>query len=156
MRLSLPLSILLASVVIALGLYFGLRAPTPVPTAAPPAGPAAQPAATSSTPPQGKAVAPLPPSAEQLQAHVAALVEGAKPRWKAACWDTADPTKRKPGRYVAGLAFDAAGRVTVSGVSEVRDASDPEVAQCMRQQVNEFQIPAPGRYVVFEIPFEMP
>jgi hypothetical protein len=152
-RLSLPLSILVGSVVIALGLYFGLRVPTPAPTAAPPEGKAP----TSTPEPQGKAVvAPLPPSAEQLQAQVAALVEGAKPRWKAACWDTADPAKRKPGRYVAGLAFDAAGRVTVSGVSEVRDASDAEVAQCLRMQVNEFTIPAPGRYVVFEIPFTMP
>jgi hypothetical protein len=154
-RLSLPLSILLGSVIIALGLYFGLRVPTPAPTIAPPEGKAPG-APTRAAPPEHKAVAPLPPSAEQLQTHVAALVEGAKPRWKAACWDTADPAKRKPGRYVAGLAFDAAGRVTVSGVSEVRDASDPEVAQCIRVQVNEFQIPAPGRYVVFEIPFTMP
>lgn len=85
-----------------------------------------------------------------------AEVEKAKPRWKAACWDTADPVTRKPGRYTAGLAFDAAGRLTISGVGEVRENSDPAVAQCMRVQVNEFKIPAPGRPLVFDIPFEMP
>jgi hypothetical protein len=151
-RLSLPSSIVLASLIISLGLYFGLRGPEAAPT--PPAArvDAAPKVAPVSMPPPRPAL----PSEEQLRAEVAAHVEAAKPRWKAACWDTADPATRKPGRYISILAFDAEGQVDISGVSEIRDGSDSNVGQCLRQQLNAFKISAPGRNVSFEIPFEMP
>jgi hypothetical protein len=97
------------------------------------------------------------PSEEQLRPEVVAQVQRAKETWKAACWDTADPATRKPGRYVSVLSFGEDGELDISGVSEFRDgASDPGVAQCIRVQVNRFEISPPGRTVVFEIPFEMP
>jgi hypothetical protein len=171
-RLSLPSSLVLASVIIALGLYFGLR--TQAPSAGSttsrtgtatelPASPV-DPSRTGAVPPlvQGSSQGgstlpprPVPPD-DQLLAEVVALVERAKPRWKAACWDTADPATRKPGRYVSGLAFDASGKLTISGVSEIRDGSDPGVSSCLRLLVNEFQISAPGRNTTYEIPFEIP
>jgi hypothetical protein len=156
-RLSLPSSIVLASVIISLGLYFGLRRPdaasTPAPArveAAPKVAPA--PMQSTATPPPRPAL----PSEEQLRAQTLAQVEAAKPRWKAACWDPADPATRKPGRYVSVLAFDAEGQLDISGVSEIRDGSDSNVGQCLRLQLNTFTISPPGRNVSFEIPFEIP
>jgi len=165
MRLSVPSSIVLASIFIALGLYFGLRErapntgapPPPVGTVVSPQGNPTSPAGAGSA--SRDVVVPPPPpvpTEDQLRPMVAALVEGSKPRWKAACWDTADPATRKPGRYISVLAFDASGNVDVSGVSEIRDESDPGVGQCLRQQVNDFTITAPQRHVVFETPFEIP
>jgi hypothetical protein len=149
-RLSLPWSIVLASVIVSLGLYFGLRRPAPD-------GGALAKASGAGAPQTGAAAAPGPmPSDEQLRAEVVAAVEGARARWTAACWDTANSATRTAGRYVSVLAFDAAGELDVSGISEVRGASDPAVAQCLRVQVNPFRISAPGRMVSFEIPFALP
>lgn len=151
-RLSLPSSIVLASVIISLGLYFALRRPEAAPTPPPARVDAAPKVAPVSMPPPRPAL----PSDEQLRAEVAAHVEAAKPRWKVACWDTADPATRKPGRYISILAFDAEGQVDISGVTEIRGESDSNVGQCLRLQVSTFKISAPGRNVSFEIPFEMP
>lgn len=176
-RLSVPSSILLGSLAIAIAIYLGLRARAPSDRAAEPTAPerteaepaAAKPAGAERTevgpspgsgrePSQGGATVPPRPAVgdDQLRAEVVALVETAKPRWKAACWDTADPATRTAGRYVSVLAFDAEGGLDVSGITEIRGASDPGVAQCLRVQVNPFTISAPGRLVTFEIPFDMP
>lgn len=152
MRLSLPSSILLTGAIVALGLYFGLRGQAPqsapaTPSAAQPTEPMKSDASTL----------PKPPSDAQILGEATALVMGARPRWKTACWDPADPATRKPGRYISALAFDATGKLTVSGVSELRDVGDGNVAHCIRQQVNDdFRISAPGRTVTLEVPFEMP
>lgn len=149
--LSLPLSILLAGAAIGTGLYFGLRRPEGTSPSAPVSpGPVPAPAVPGPVP------APAALTHAEITAHATAQVEDAKPRWTAACWDTADPTTRTPGRYVAGLAFDAEGRLKVSGVSETRGASDPGVAQCLRRLTHDFSIPPPGRYVVVDVPFAMP
>lgn len=89
-------------------------------------------------------------------AAVNTLVVEARARWKAACWDGASAETRKAGNYVAVLAFDGAGKLVISGTSEVRDSSDPVVAQCLRRQVNAFTIPATGYPMSFEVPFAMP
>lgn len=156
-RLSLPSSIVLASVIISLGLYFGLRRPEAGPT--PPQAAVDASPKVAPVPVQGPATPPprpALPSEEQLRAEVAAHVEAAKPRWKVACWDTADPATRKPGRYISILAFDAEGQVDISGITEIRGGSDSNVGQCLRLQVSTFKISAPGRNVSFEIPFEIP
>lgn len=147
MRLSIPVSILGASVIIALGLYFGLRSSTAPVTPAPVAAPVAAPPRPEPTP---------GPTEAQTAASVTQVIVEAHPRWRAACWDTADPATRKPGRYVASLAFDASGKLVIFGITEEREASDPAVAQCIRQQSNTFSIPAPGQASSFEVPFRMP
>jgi hypothetical protein len=156
-RLSLPTSIFLASVIVALGLYFGLRRSTTGVTT-PPA--TADPAVTAPAQPQAGSTAAPPqptfPTAEQTAAHVTAVVVEAHPKWKAACWDTADPATRTAGRYTAALAFDATGKLTISGIGEHRGESDPGIGQCLRQQVNTFKIPAPGQPVSYDVPFTMP
>jgi hypothetical protein len=156
MRLSLPVSILLASVIVALGLYFGLRTPTP--GVAPPvaaSGSAQAPSPVAITPPPSPSPPPAPTEA-QTAASVTDLIVRAHPRWKAACWDAADPATRKPGRYSATLAFDATGKLVIFGISEEREASDLAIAQCLRQQASAFTIPAPGRPVTLDVPFRMP
>jgi hypothetical protein len=156
-HLSIPSSILIGSVIIALGLYFGLRTPT-AGVATPPAtaDPAGGPRPPQASPAAAPAQPPTFPTEDEMAAHVKAAVVGAHAAWKAACWDTADPATRKPGRYIAALAFDASGRLTISGISELRDASDSGVAQCLRLQVNAFTMPAPGHPVSFDVPFAMP
>lgn len=152
MRLSLPVSILLASVIVALGLYFGLRTSTT--GVAPPvaaSGRAQAPSPVVITPPP-----PPAPTEAQTAAYVTDLVVRIHPRWKTACWDSADPATRKPGRYSATLAFDATGKLVIFGINEEREASDLAIAQCLRKQAGAFTIPAPGRSVSFEVPFTMP
>lgn len=132
--------------IISLGLYLGLRSST-TEVAPPP------------TPPAADAPAPAPeewPTQEQTAAEVTAVVTQAHPRWKAACWDTADPATRQPGRYISSLAFDASGKLTISGIGEIRDGSDPAIAQCLRMQVNTFTISPPGHPVAYEVPIRMP
>jgi hypothetical protein len=73
-----------------------------------------------------------------------------------ACWGSADPATRKPGRYTATLAFDATGKLVIFGIGELRGESDLAVAQCLRKQGGAFTIPAPGLPVTFEVPFQMP
>lgn len=151
-RLSTPVSILLASVIVALGLYFGLRtAPTGV---APPAA-----ASSPAQLPNPVAIVPPPPPAPteaQTAASVTDVVVRVHPQWKVACWDSADPATRKPGRYTATLAFDATGKLVIFGIGELRGESDLAVAQCLRTQGGTFTIPAPGRPVTYEVPFQMP
>ena len=89
-------------------------------------------------------------------AAVNTFVVEARARWKAACWDRADAQTRKAGNYIAVLAFDSAGKLVISGTSEVRESSDPKIAQCLRLQVNTFTIPAAGYPMSFEVPFAMP
>jgi hypothetical protein len=95
------------------------------------------------------------PTVDETASHVTAAILGAHAQWKVACWDT-DPTKHTAGRYTAAVAFDASGKLTILGIGEVRDASDPAVAQCMRQQVMALTIPAPGHPVSYDVPFQMP
>lgn len=150
MRLSTSLTILLSSVIIALGLYFGLRTP-PVDVAPQPSTPAAAPAPVTPQPP-----APQAPTEAQTTAHVNDLVARVLPSWKAACWDSLEPGARKPGRYTATLAFDATGKLVIFGITEIRGESDMAVAECLRKQEHAFSVPAPGRPLTFDVPFQMP
>lgn len=149
MKHAVPLAILLGSIVIAAGLFFGLRPqPTPVaPTSAPPPIPSASPTAPPPTPQR---------TDPQVQSDVVAAITSARPAWIAACWDTADPAQRKAGRYIAATAFDASGKLVVWGISELRNESDPAIAQCLRRYVNTLRIPAPGHPVSVEVPFALP
>ena len=112
--------------------------------------------------PQPGVPAPTPappseaPTEEQTTARVNELVARSLPSWKAACWDTADPAARKPGRYAATLAFDAAGKLVMFGIMEYRGESDPAIAACLRKQEHPFSVPAPGRSPTYEVPFPLP
>lgn len=150
MRLSTSLTILLASAIIALGLYFGLRRP-PVEVAPQPGAPAPTPAPTTPQPP-----APQAPTEAQITAHVNDLVARVLPSWKAACWDSVDPATRKPGRYFATLAFDATGKLVIFGITEIRGESDRLVAECLRKQEHPFSVPAPGQPLSYDVPFPIP
>jgi hypothetical protein len=151
-RLSTPVSLLLSSVIIALGLYFGLRTPS---ANVPPPAPSPAPALVPTPVPPAPSVPPVPTEA-QTAAQVTDLVVRVHPSWKAACWDSADPATRKPGRYTATLAFDATGKLVIFGITEHREQTDPAVAQCMRTRPIMLPISAPGRAVTYEVPFQMP
>lgn len=137
MRPSTSLTILLASAILALGLYFGLRRPeTPAPAPEP--------------------TAPSLPAETEITSRVHELVAHELPRWKAACWDALDPAARAPGRYAATLGFDAGGKLVIFGILEFRGESDMDVATCLRRQEHAFAIPAPGRPLTYEVPFAIP
>lgn len=106
-----------------------------------------------------RAEPPLAASAPASKAAPAALVTqfaAARAQWTSACWDTANPASRKRGSYIAVLAFDATGKQVVSGVSEVRGSSDPNVAQCLRGQLLNLSIPAADAPATIEHTFDFP
>lgn len=150
MKSLLPLSIVVAGALVAAGIYFGLRsmrpqsAPIPAPTGDGEVrpSPAAQDASS-----EGHALA--------LRAGTEA-VHQALPRWRSECWDTAEPSTRRPGRYVAAVAFALDGATVVAGITEDRGGSDPNVAQCLRQRVHLLRIPPPRQSISLEVPFALP
>jgi hypothetical protein len=146
----LPLSIVVAGALVATGIYLGLRsmrpssAPIPAPTSEGEAGPS--PAAQDATSVR---------HALALRAATEA-VDQALPQWRFECWDTAAPSTRRPGRYVAALAFGPDGATVVAGITEDRGGSDPNVAQCLRQRVHLLRIPPPRQSISLEVPFALP
>ena len=108
---------------------------------------------------QSVAVPPLEasaPAAKAAPAELLAQFSAARPAWTRACWDTADPATRKRGSYIAVLAFDGAGKQVIGGISEVRGASDPAIAQCLRAQLLNLSIPAHQAPATIEVPFDLP
>jgi len=153
-RTALPLSIIVGAAFIGLGLYLGLRAGSPGPphTAVTPRAVAAVERPVDDL----AALTSEPASAELGVVEANAAVEQARDLWRTACWDGAARATRKAGRYIAVLAFDAGGTLVVSAIDEIRDASDPVIAQCLRQNLGALRIPAPGRPVRVEVPFALP
>jgi hypothetical protein len=160
-------SVLLGSVVIALGLYFGLRASS---TAAPYAGPAhAAPGSAAPALPRGEA---LPRPAESgpaergppapgtsVSADAAAALAAMHGELKKKCWEPAIAAQPAPARskYLVSLSFDKDGREVGRGISEIRDAdSRPDVATCLRGVVAPLKISPPQQFVTVEIPLAFP
>ncbi len=156
MQRATPIAIVVAGLCIALAIYFGLRASVPqAPAGTPQIVTQAEPDRAGSAPPAAAAQQTAAAQARAI-ADAGKAVEAARAGWSAKCWDTADATTRTPGKYVATLAFEADGRSVISGVTELRGQSDPNVAQCLRQVVVGLTIPAPGERVSVEIPFALP
>ncbi len=150
MKSLLPLSIVVAGALLAAGIYFGLRSMRPPP-------------ATVSTLAGAGVPRPSPAAHDAVaEREVIAVRAGteavhqALPRWRSECWDTADPSTRKPGRYVAAVAFGTDGATVVAGITEDRGGSDPTVAQCLRQRVHLLRIPPPPHPISLEVPFALP
>lgn len=95
-------------------------------------------------------------AAKAAPTPIAEQVNVARSRWTAACWDSANAATRKRGSYIAVLAFDAAGKLVISGITEVRDSSDPNIAHCLRQHVGDFQLAAGQAPATLEVPFDLP
>jgi hypothetical protein len=158
---AVPASIVVAGGLIAAGLFFGLRASRPELPAPTPERPSVQetpvgpsPVSPAVHPPRSTTPA-VDVDATAIAAATAA-VEAAHAAWTASCWDTADTTTLKAGSYVAVLGFGANGKAIVAGVTEIREGSDFDVARCLRTLVPAITIPAPGKPVSVEIPFEIP
>lgn len=108
----------------------------------------------------GTALANEAPSGESTgksaPAPLGNQVSTARARWVSECWNTADAATRKPGRYIAVLAFDGAGKLVIAGLNEVRGSSDPNIAQCIRPKLTDFTVPATGAPSTVEMPFDIP
>lgn len=179
--LLLPGAVLVGAAIIGAGLYFGLRAQSPAPGAPPlqpeavrplepPAAPnpaAPNPAIPNpATPNQPMALPAMPlelgtPEAKAratTDAKAAVLAEK-KANWTAKCWAPALATNKEPAtsKYSLSLAFDADGKQSGQGVSELRgEPSRPDVSTCLSRQPMNLKIPPPGMPVNVEIQLEFP
>ena len=151
-RLTTPVAIVIGAGLIAVAVYLGLRsspaqrtdrAPTPQVAGDAPASAASEPVNASPALVQ-----------QQAEAALAAL----KPTWRATCWDPAAAAQPEPARarYTLDVSFDAAGRQVTFGLSETREFSRADVAQCLRDQPMSLRIPSPGAPMRVTLAFELP
>lgn len=161
----LPASILAGCGVIAAGLYLGLRASQP---AAPPASSRpldSAPAATSVAPPSAQA-APPPARVDadavqkRVQEAAAAAIEKEKrEKYLPQCWVPALEENPQPptSKHFFVLGFDAEGRESVRGLSDIRGESRAEVGACVQRVPMGIRIsPPPGIPVNVQVPLEFP
>lgn len=141
--LSTPVAILLASMIIATGVYFGLRGPAP---AASP-GAAAEPPAPLLTPDRALVVQ-----------HALAALSYHRPLLLARCYRPAlaELPAPIPAEFSLDLTFDARGVQLMRGVVELPGTSTPEITRCVGDLLPPLLIPPPGATVAVEVPLRFP
>lgn len=171
-RSLVPLSILGAGALVGAGLYFGLAArpivlsppPTPEPPSASvaPALPPSNPAPVQATPPPEPPPAtpgPLPPEVVTKATDDATrALERSKKQLVETCWKpaVAETPEPKTARFIFNLSFDAQGKESARGVTELRGESRADVGQCLRASTGGLEIPAPGAVVAVSISVVFP
>lgn len=142
-HLSTPVAIVIASAVVATGVYFGLRAQAPAPAPAP-AAPVPAPA-----PPLDRA---------QVAEHALAALAYQRPHLLARCYRPAAAAAAEPPivRYQLDLSFDASGAQVMRGIVELEGDHSPELTRCVTEALTPLLIPPPGAPASVEIPLRFP
>jgi hypothetical protein len=169
--LALPASILIGSLIIAVGLFLGLQNRSPPPSN--PEQPPPRVAATVPTPrlpvttgsPGGAPVttgspggapdegaAPSPPVAAPDELNATATKQAAEALLAQhgdlvkKCWEPSFKANPEPAKakYTYNLAFGADGKEIARGISDVRGMERSDVGQCLRAQPATLRIPPPG------------
>ena len=161
-------AVLVGSAVIATGLYLGLRsnaAPAPAaPTMAAPqskvAPPAADPEPGAGAPaPMGMALPGVPAEQQaRVQKDTARAIEAAKPGIVRECWGpsaarAAEPSKIKL-KWNGTIGSD--GRPAASGLSEDREASRPDLTDCVLAKLSSLHVPPPPTPTFVSIELTLP
>jgi hypothetical protein len=75
-----------------------------------------------------------------------------------ACWEPAVKASPEPpkAKYIYNVSFDADGKEIARGVSETREMSRSDVAQCLRDRPLSLRIPPPGVNVGVDVTFILP
>ena len=160
-NLAIPVAIVLASVIMATGLYLGLRPPSPPP----------QPPVTAPLPEPGPPVpvpvpvpVPAAPVAATLEVKAIAAENGrlaletVRAVMVERCWTSAAAKQPEPRQIplMFNLSFSAQGQLVAFGISETRGADRPDVATCLRLLELRLQIPPPGSPLSVDVPFTLP
>lgn len=167
-NLVIPLSIVIASVIVATGLYLGLQRP-PAPAAALP------PAASQPTPPTAPITAPTtspttspparpvpPPLTPEVQAraiaNASAALEVMRPELRRRCWTPSVARRPEPARLplTFTMSFTPQGQLVVLAISDDPKIVRNDVSTCLRSIAIPIKIPAPGHALQLEVPFVLP
>ena len=174
-----PAAIVFAGALVGLGAYFGLAAnqteatsgtsPTlPAEAAtAPPNGRAANGAAaavateTSVPAPAAPPPAPARPAVADVEGATKAVLaelEKAKPNIVKNCWDPSFAKNPEPASVTVGvnMAFRTSGKLVGSGVAENREASRPDMFDCLAAEVHKIEIPPQPANVSVEVSLTLP
>jgi hypothetical protein len=158
----IAVAIVTGSVIIATGLYLGLQPGSsgPGPVGPGPVGPAPVVLGerTLPAPPVERGGAPVPAHDDAASVAARAALEARKPSLTERCWKPALLRAPTPAtsRFRYMVSFDPQGKQIAQGISEVREASRADVAECLRAQPMDLRIPPPGTNVSTEVWLEFP
>lgn len=95
---------------------------------------------------------------QRVAADAQAALTAARARLRETCWTPALAKEPLPAtsRYVFDLTFDAAGTEIARGISEVREASRSDVAQCLRSLPMDLHVAPPGANVGVQVTVAFP
>ncbi len=144
-HLSTPVAIVIASAVVATGVYFGLRAQGSAPGETP-AAPAPAPA-------------PAPRvDRVQVAAHALAALAYQRPHLYARCYRPAAAAAATPPvvHYHLDLSFDASGAQVMRGIVELEGDHSPALTRCLTDNLTPLLIPPPGAPASVEISLRFP
>lgn len=159
--MAIPAAIVLSSVILATGVYLGLQraqATPAAPAVAPPVASPVQPAIAPSTPvaPPNK---PLPAEVRARGTDNARLaLEAMRDAMVRTCWTPlpASPSDPPQVQLKFSVSFSPQGERTALGISEIRGATRPGVADCLRKMALDPKIPPPGGFLQADVPFTLP
>lgn len=150
--MSVPTAILLASGLIAAGIFFGLRSMAPAP-----AKPTVEAPLVAATP--EPVAAPTPVSTAELVAKQASeALSYQRTRLRDVCYRPAALAAGKPlsAVWTLNVTFDGLGNQLTRGVVEHRDTSTPDLTMCIGKETQPLSVPPPGRTIMVEIPLSFP
>jgi hypothetical protein len=152
--MSVPTAILLASGLIAAGIFFGLRAQAPAPTTPTVVPPTVVPPPVVAPTPEP---APVATSELVMQQAIEAL-SYQRTRLRDVCYRPAALAAGAPlsAVWTLNVTFDAQGNQLARGVVEHRGTSTPDLTTCIGKETQPLRVPPPGRTLMVEIPLRFP
>jgi hypothetical protein len=159
-RLAVPAAIVIGSCVIAGAIFLTRRPPPAERSSDVPAARAAVDAATAAPP--APTPTPAPPQgtpANVTAERVAAALEAQRARFVKDCWAPSAAKTPDPPRspYIFNVSISPEGREMARGISEVREQSRGDVAQCLRGIVDApVQVEPPGVTQSVEVTLWLP
>jgi hypothetical protein len=153
--ISVPTAILLASGLIAAGIFFGLRAQAPAPPVVTVVPPTVVPPTV--VPPTVVPPAPVATSELVVQQATEALAYQ-RTRLRDLCYRPAALAAGAPlsAVWTLNVTFDALGNQLARGVVEQRGTSTPDLTTCIGNETQPLRVPPPGRMIMVEIPLSFP
>ncbi len=154
--MSVPTAILLASGLIAAGIFFGLRAQAPAP---PTVSPPVVPPTVVSPPVVPPPVVATPVATSELVVQQATeALAYQRTRLRDLCYRPAALAAGAPlsAVWTLNVTFDALGNQLARGVVEQRGTSTPDLTACIGNETQPLRVPPPGRIVMVEIPLSFP
>jgi hypothetical protein len=157
MQLTLPVSVIIAGVMLSAAVVFTRPGPAPVVSPEPVVTPAAPPVAVVAP-----VVTPEAVLTPEIQArgreNARQALERLRPEFVANCWQPSAAVNPEPRRIKVAFSLGFTPQGTAQGVGIVEDhaAYRNDMADCLRTLAVKAAIPAPGVPLSVEVPFELP